>query len=611
MSKGASGMSEAPAQPFWREFLEASLRETGASANGPEAERRPESLATAAAQLSAIERRYRALIERLPAALYIADADGRVRYVNARMERLLGFPAAAWMEDPGLWSRQLHPDDRADVEGRVEKLRLGEALVTRFRLTAADGRVVALREESTLIDLGYGSRLIVGTLVEDGKVLAAREPNGSQLGYDELTGLLNRHLLSEHLGVAVERARQTDRQLALLHLDLDDFKLVNESLGPPAADEVLRQVAQRLRDLTRPVDLVARPGGDEFCVLLADIDGDAEDVAEIVAGQISVALEHPFSVEGADFHVGASIGASLFPRDAGDEDALLKHADAAMHEAKQSGTGGFALYAGATSDALGRLMLTARLRKALNKREFMLHYQPIYDLVEERPVSVEALLRWRDEERGLVMPLEFVPIAEYTGLIEPIGEWIIASICEQARTWRKAGFEGTVSFNASLRQLQPERFVRVLESGLAATGLEASALTVELTESTAMRDPSCVEPVLHELRDLGVTIAIDDFGTGYSSLSRLQHMPVQILKIDRCFLDQVPEQPHTTRIVGATIDLAGALGMTAVAEGVETEEQRRFLIDRGCPSGQGFHLARPLAAEEATALIAPGSRALR
>jgi EAL domain-containing protein (putative c-di-GMP-specific phosphodiesterase class I) len=254
-------------------------------------------------------------------------------------------------------------------------------------------------------------------------------------------------------------------------------------------------------------------------------------------------------------------------------------------------------------------MLTARLRTALERGEFTLQYQPIYNLADGRPVSVEALIRWVDAKRGLVMPLEFVPIAEYTGLIEPIGDWVMGRICAQARAWRDQGFDGSVSFNASLRQLQPERFAGTLERALAEAGLEPSAVTVEITESTAMRDPSCIEPVLAELCELGVTIAIDDFGTGYSSLSRLQHMPVQILKIDRSFLEQVPDREHATRIVGATIDLAAALGMTAVAEGIETEEQRLLLIERGCPSGQGFHLARPLAAEEATALLVPGSRA--
>lgn len=601
-------MDQLTAEPFWREFLEASLTGTTTAPAGSAASGAPDTLSAAVDQLRAIESRYRELVNGLPLALYIADADGQIRYANPRSEQLLGFPASDWSSDPGLWLRQVHPDDRAEVSERLQRIRPGEVHVTRFRMAAADGTEIAVREESTIIEFDSGSPLIVSALMEVG---AAEREAERGLPLDELTGLPMRDLLGEHLRLAVERARETDRQLALLHLDLDDFKLVNDSLGPAIGDEVLRQVAQRLRDLTRPVDLVARPGEDEFCVLLADIPGDAEEVAEIVAGQVSVALEHPFSVGGVDFQLEASIGASLFPRDARDEDSLLKHADSAMYDAKQAGPGGFSLYAGGTSDALGRLMLTARLRKALQRGEFMLHYQPIYRLSDQQPISVEALIRWTDEERGLVMPLEFVPIAEYTGLIEPIGEWVISTICEQARTWRDEGFTGSVSFNASLRQLQPERFVRALEKGLAATGLEPSALTVEITESTAMRDPSCVEPVLEELHGLGVAIAIDDFGTGYSSLSRLQHMPVQILKIDRCFLEQVPDKPYAARIVGATIDLAAALGMTAVAEGIETETQRRFLIERGCPSGQGFHLARPLAADEATALLAPAARAAR
>ena len=597
-------MAQVTAQPFWRDFLQASLRESGA-ALGPDG---AGSVAGAVAQLAAIERGYRELIEGMPLALYMADLDGRVRYASPRMESLLGFPANAWTDDHDLWLRQVHPDDREAAGRRFQAVRAGQVLTTPLRMTTADGREIALRDEASIVELGPGSSLVVGALVEAGAE-AQRDEGAPLLRHDSLTGLLNRSLLSEHLALAVNRARENDRQLVLLHLGLDDFQLVNESLGPPAGDEVLRQVGQRLRDLTRPVDVVARPGGDEFCVLVADIDGDAEEVAEIVAGQISVALDHPFAVGGLDFHIAASVGASLFPRDAKDEHALLKHADSAMYDAKRSGTGSFALYDGNTSAALGRLMLTARLRTALERGEFTLQYQPIYNLADGRPVSVEALIRWVDAKRGLVMPLEFVPIAEYTGLIEPIGDWVMGRICAQARAWRDQGFDGSVSFNASLRQLQPERFAGTLERALAEAGLEPSAVTVEITESTAMRDPSCIEPVLAELCELGVTIAIDDFGTGYSSLSRLQHMPVQILKIDRSFLEQVPDREHATRIVGATIDLAAALGMTAVAEGIETEEQRLLLIERGCPSGQGFHLARPLAAEEATALLVPGSRA--
>ena len=424
---------------------------------------------------------------------------------------------------------------------------------------------------------------------------------------DDLTGLPDRSLLREHLTLALARARDDESEVALLHVGLDDFRLVNDSLGYDAGDGVLCEVASRLRGALRQTNVVARPGEDRFCVMLADLDRSAADVIEIVVGQIMAAVEEPLSVNGSSFQLGASIGVSVFPVDAEDEETLMRHAEAAMHEAKGAGRGHFVVYAGGTQEALERLTMTARLREALRRDDLVLHYQPIVELPDGRPAGVEALLRWRDGNRGLIPPLKFIPVAEYTGLIQAIGDWVLDRACGQAREWQLAGLRVPVSVNVSLRQFAATGFAAGVARRLAEHALDPSMLMLEITESTAMRDPACVEPVFAELHQAGVRIAIDDFGAGYSSLSRLQRMPVDFLKIDRALLAGAPEDAEAARLAVAAVDLVRSLGRTAIAEGVETEEQRRFLAELGCPLAQGFHFARPLPAEEVTALLRPES----
>ena len=420
---------------------------------------------------------------------------------------------------------------------------------------------------------------------------------------DPLTRLPTRALLREHVRLALARARRQDRQVVLLHAGLDDFRLVNDSLGHDAGDVVLREAAQRLRETVSDVLVVARPGADEFCVLLADLGPDAERVAESVAGQIRAALREPFVVRRRAFELGATIGGSAFPDDAADEDALLKHSEAAMHQAKEVERGGLVFYAGGTSEALERLLLTARLRGALDRHEMTLHFQPIVRLADHEITACEALLRWQDPERGLIPPLTFIPTAEHTGLIEPIGDWVMDAACAQARAWRDGGLATMVSVNVSLRQFRDPEFGARLQDRLRAHALPAERLIVEITESTAMREPRCVEPVLEELRDVGVRVAIDDFGVGYSSLGRLRDMAVDMIKIDGAFLPRAPDDTRAAQLVEAALQLVDALGMTAVVEGVETEDQWRFLVERGCALAQGFHLARPEPAEQATVLL--------
>ncbi len=314
-------------------------------------------------------------------------------------------------------------------------------------------------------------------------------------------------------------------------------------------------------------------------------------------------LEPPFVVSGAEFHVTASVGISCYPRDAEDAESLLTHADAAMYQVKSTGRSGHALYAGDPREPLARLSLTTRLRRALARDEFTLCYQPIVALPDRDVVGLEALIRWEDGGRGTVMPAEFIPVAEETGLIESIGHWVLERVCGQVRAWRDAGLDPHVSVNVSIRQLRRPDFGARVRRLIQWAGIDPGSLTLEVTESTAMAEPHRTEPVLRELAEAGVSLAIDDFGSGHSSLDRLRSLPVEVLKIDRSFLREVPEDPEAAAMVVAMVHLAEALGMTTVAEGVETPEQLAFLVAHACPRAQGFHLGRPVAAESAGALL--------
>jgi len=416
---------------------------------------------------------------------------------------------------------------------------------------------------------------------------------------DPLTELPARALLREHLALACARAAaREDRHVVLMWLGLDGFSLVNQSLGHDAGDEVLRQAARRVEGVAAATNVAARPAGDQFALMLADVGPDAERVAEIVAEQLATAFSEPFAAGGRELRLGVSIGLSVLPDDAGSEDALMRHAETAMHEAKREGGASFAFYAGATREALERLMLTTRLHRALEGGELRLHFQPIVALPGGAPCGVEALLRWEDPQRGLVAPMTFIPVAEYTGLIEPIGAWVLREACAQARAWRDGGVELPVFVNVAMRQLQADGFGELVAASLAAAGLEPGALTLEITETTAMSEPGCVDPVLAELRAIGVRIAIDDFGTGYSSFARLHEMPVDVVKIDRALLRGAPEDAGARRLAAATLDVVATLGMEAIAEGVETAAQLEFLRERGCPMAQGFHLSMPAPAHD-------------
>ena len=554
----------------------------------------------------ATEAKYLSLVEGIPAITYIdpVDEDAKSIYVSPQVRDLLGISQEEWLEDMYSWRRHVHPDDIDRAwEEYVDAYTNQTSLSHEYRMLHADGRVLWVSEQAFIVRNETGQPWLIQGVIFDITERKEAEEQVAFLAYhDKLTGLPNRVLFEEMLELALARGRRYERGVGVLFLDLDNFKLVNDSLGHHAGDELLTQLADRLRACTRETDLVARQGGDEFLLLLSDMErgtgpvsgADADlVVAEQVATRVLEAMRAPFDLSGTQFFATASVGVSLFPRDATDASSLMRNADAAMYQAKKAGPGSYLVFAGDGEDAGARLSLTTRLRRAVEAQDWELHYQPIVELASMTVTGVEALVRWREPGGGIVSPGEFIPLAEELGLIEAIGDWVTGELVRQDAEWRAEGIALDVSFNLSPRELWSSQLPERILGRLRAGGIDPRTVVVEVTESTAMADPERTQRILKELHAWGLKIALDDFGTGYSSLSRLKHLPVDILKIDRSFVHRVDTDRDNASMVRAMIDLARNLGMTPLAEGIETVEELSFLVGHGCDLGQGYHLGRP------------------
>ena len=537
------------------------------------------------------------VLDATPECLFVTGTDGRIVFANRRVQELTGF-APSDLE--GASAQMLLPED----------LRVEQRSTFESRCHRADATTVAV--EVHLGRIGGSDPLGVVTLrdITEGKNAEAQI---AFLAYhDSLTGLPNRVLFEELLGISIARARRHDLGVGVIFLDLDNFKLVNDSLGHAAGDRMLQDLAGRLRECTRETDLVARQGGDEFLLLLSDLErgaggslprGDAAMlVAESVATRVHEALREPFDLDGTEFYASASLGISLFPHDAHDAGALLRNADTAMYQSKRNAPGGYVLFSNDDDDPMEMLALTTRLRRAVDNQNWVLHYQPILDLGDSTVKGVEALIRWQDPTCGIVPPGEFIPLAEEMGLIEAIGDWVLDEFISQHAAWRAQGLDLEISFNLSPRQLWSPDLSEHILGRLRAAGLDPGRVVVEITESTAMADPDRTQRILAELHAWGLSLAIDDFGTGYSSLARLKHMPVDILKIDQSFVRDVDRDRDLAGMVRAMIQLAQSLGMTPLAEGIETRGEYEFLRANGCRLAQGFLFSRPVPGAEIPAL---------
>ena len=421
--------------------------------------------------------------------------------------------------------------------------------------------------------------------------------------FDALTGLANRSLFQDRLAQAIARAHRSERRIALLFLDLDRFKEINDSLGHEAGDRVLQEAGARLRRNLREGDSVARLGGDEFTVILEDVESTEQ--VRGVAQKLLHAFAEPMAFAGRDLFVTLSIGVALYPRDGEDAESLLKHADTAMYKAKTEGRDNFQFYAAAMSAAANeRLSMEGRLRQALERGEFLLHYQPVVRLASGEISSVEALLRWQHPDEGLVPPARFIGAAEQNGLIVPIGAWVLQEACAQAARWQAAGLRPVrVAVNLSARQFRKAGLVETIRGALHAAALHPQWLMLEITESLLMENPAAGGAVMEAVKALGAHMVLDDFGTGYSSLAYLKHFPLDVIKIDRSFVRDIPADADDAAIVRATIGLASSLGMLTTAEGVETREQLAFLQAHGCRYGQGFLFSPAVEADALAAML--------
>jgi diguanylate cyclase (GGDEF)-like protein/PAS domain S-box-containing protein len=570
-------------------LLVASIRDARALIAGREAE----------AALAEAEARYRSLVEQIPAIVY-ADDGRTTTYVSPQIEEILGVTPEAYVADPDLWMRMIHPDDRDRVQAETEAFLRGEGGdLADYRMVRPDGRVVWVRDRAYAVRDDQGQVVWEHGVLFDVTELKEAEARIAHLAYhDGLTGLMNRQHFEERLAEAVAQAEADGTALAVLFLDLDNFKLVNDSLGHHAGDELLVELAGRLQRCVRETDLVARQGGDEFLVLLGELPpDDPDEPIRRVARRVQAALREPFQLHGVEFHAHGSMGISVFPRDATDAETLLRNADIAMYRAKRTEPGGHLFFAAPDEDASARLSFATRLRQAVREEQWVLHYQPVVDLETRRVVGAEALIRWQDRVAGIVPPGEFIPVAEELGLIEAIGDWVVEEVAHQQRRWRQQGYELELSFNLSPRQLWTPRFAERLLQRLLDAGVDPSTLQAEITESTAMADPDRTQRVLRDLSAFGLRLALDDFGTGYSSLSRLKHMPVNVLKIDREFIRNVDRDVRLAGMVRAMIQVAQSLDMVPLAEGIETEGEYVFLRANGCRLAQGFWFAHPVPAD--------------
>lgn len=492
-----------------------------------------------------------------------------------------------------------HPDDRETLRTTLARLGAGEASAgsCKFRGCLEDGDLVHLALQAELEFDDEGPRRVVGTLQDISERVRFEEELAKLARYDALTGLPNRHLLNDRLEQAMTHAKRSGRMIALAFVDLDRFKIVNDTLGHDAGDALLKEVARRLQSCLREGDTVARQGGDEFVVVLSDL-ARAED-ATLVAQKMLDTLAPSVRLSGQDVMPGASMGIALFPQDGESLQTLMMNADKAMYSAKHAGRGQYRFYdADLNRNAEDWLEMTGSLHHAIERGEFQLYFQPKLT-VGGNITSAEALLRWQSAEHGWVSPARFIPLLEETGKIVEVGEWVIREACRQVRQWREdAGISLRVAVNISQRQFVQPDLVERVGAILAEEAMPPNALELEITESTIAQNVDRAVATLNAIKRLGVRLAVDDFGTGYSSLAVLKRFPVDCLKIDRSFVQDLPEDNDSTTIARAIIALAHSMGLSVVAEGVETQEQREFLIECGCDELQGFLFAKPMPATQ-------------
>ena len=554
------------------------------------------------------ENQLRTIIDTEPECVKIITADGTLVQMNAaglamieasRPEQVIGKPVF------GL----LMPEYREPFRAFLENVLRGNKDRMEFEITGLKGTHRWLETHAVSLPGEHGASPLVLGITRD---ITERKQTESQLKqlahFDSLTELPNRVQFTKRLEQAMAEADRKERLVGVVFLDLDRFKNINDSLGHETGDGLLREVAMRLIGTVRRGDTVARLSGDEFALVLADM-GHVDDAIR-VARKILEVFHQPFRVAGHELAVTASLGITLYPFDDKGTQELLRNADVAMYRAKESGKNNYQFYAAEmTAKASERLALENGLRFAIERGEFSLNYQPIADCQSGRIFGIEALLRWRHPERGMIPPALFIPLAEETGLIVPIGEWVLRTACEQCRAWQQQGFPSLyVAVNLSSRQFHQKELAASVQRVLQETGLDPAHLVLEITEGLVMQQAEATIDTLRELAAMGIRISIDDFGTGYSSLSYLKRFPIDVLKIDRSFVCDLPKDEDDAAIASTIIAMAHNLGIRVVAEGVETVEQLNFMREHNCGAMQGYYLSKPLPPEQFEDFLKSGTR---
>jgi diguanylate cyclase (GGDEF)-like protein/PAS domain S-box-containing protein len=519
-------------------------------------------------------------------AILVMDTSYKVLTVNHAFTDISGFPPEEVVGE-ALPSLRFGVHDMAfydDIRSRLEREGHWQGEITSVRRTGEEYpawvSVTAIRDNAGEVT-NY-----MAMLADITERKRAEQAARHQAEHDALTGLPNRVLFLDRLQQALAANRRQHKQFALMFLDLDRFKQINDTLGHHAGDAVLKSVAKRLTHCVRAVDTVSRLGGDEFVVLLADI-GNVDRAAH-VAGTVMQAVTRPISLDGQEITPAVSIGISICPADGQDAETMLRHADVAMYHAKQSDNSDFRFFSPEmNAHVVERVQMENMLRRALANDEFVLEYQPEIDIRTGHTIGVEALIRWRHPERGLLLPHQFIPMAEESGLIVPIGEWVLREACHQARLWRDQGFPVVVAVNLSGAQFIHPNLVHCVDEALASSGLEPRFLDLEITEGVIMSGDAATGDTLEALRQRGVQLTIDDFGTGFSSLSSLRRFPLSKLKIDPSFVDDITRAPNDATLIPAIIAVARSLKIKVIAEGVENAEQLRYLQQHGCDEYQG------------------------
>lgn len=549
------------------------------------------------------EERYRMLVEHQSDLVVRVDTEGKLQFASPSFCMMFG------IDEEQLVGRELCPIINNSGQGPMKEAmkRLDchpKSCYYEISSQTLDGpRWIGWAMKGVVDEKGKIEAIVgIGRDITDRK---KAEHDILQLAhYDTLTGLPNRSLFHDRLSQAISQSSRTGSSLAVLFLDLDRFKHVNDAFGHQIGDLLLQEVSRRLKSCVRATDTVARLGGDEFVVILNSLVKCSQ--AGSVASKIVSAMSHPFQLGGHELYSGVSVGVALFPTDGTDLDTLLKHADIAMYQAKESGRGTFKFFSPDHNEKMvQRMQLEQALRRAIEHQELFLDYQPQIDNATGTVTGVEALVRWNHPQLGLLLPGLFIDIAEDTGLIIPLGEWVLRTACHQARVWQKAGYRQLrMAVNISPRQFQQRGLMPMIDEILQETGCDPKALELELTETTLMDNPDEAAVLLKALKRRGISLAIDDFGTGYSSLSHLKHFPIDRLKIDRSFVNDLTRSPEDSAIVEAIIAMAHRLHLEAVAEGVEHSEQCAILHNWGCTTFQGFLFSHPLPAQEVTDLLA-------